>query len=192
MTASRPRHVLAPGVATFLAAFLWMAIHSGLGAQEPDSPVLAIIDVQRVLRESIAVKLLSREIEERKRQYQGELRKKEAALRKADQELARQRSILSAGVYAQKRGELEQKVATHQREARKRKRGLEQLFASGMTKVRNELTKIAKEIAEERGLDLILSKATVVIVKPKFEITKDAVIQLNARLPEVPLAQELN
>jgi Skp family chaperone for outer membrane proteins len=183
---------LAQGVATFLAAFLWMAIHSGLGAQKPDSPVFAIIDVQKVLRESIAVKSLSREIEERKGQYQGELRKKEAALREADQELARQRSILSAGVYAQKRGELEQKVATHQREARKRKRGLEQLFASGMTKVRNELTKIAKEIAEERGLDLILSKATVVIVKPKFEITKEAVIQLNARLPEVPLAQELN
>ncbi len=192
MTASWPRHVLAPGVATILAACLWMAIHSGLGAQEPDAPVFAIIDVQRVYRESIAVKSLSRDIEERKGQYQGELRKKEAVLREADQELARQRSILSAEVYAQKRGELEQKVASHQREARKRKRGLEQLFASGMTKVRNELTKIAKEIAEERGLDLILSKATVVIVMPKFEITNEAVNRLNARLPEVPLAQELN
>jgi outer membrane protein len=169
-----------------------MAIHSGLGAQEPDAPVFAIIDVQRVYRESIAVKSLSRDIEERKGQYQGELRKKEDALRKADQELARQRSILSAEVYAQKRGELEQKVATHQREARKRKRGLDQLFASGMNKVRSELAKIAKEIAEERGLDLILSKATVVIVKPKFEITKETVNRLNARLPEVPLAQELN
>jgi len=169
-----------------------MAIHSGLGAQEPNSPVFAIIDIQRVLRESIAVKLLSRDIEERKGQYQGELRKKEEALRKADQELARQRSILSAEVFAQKRGELEQKVATHQREARKRKRGLEQLFASGMNRVRSELAKIAKEIAEERGLDLILSKATVVVVKPKFEITKEAVNRLNARLPKVPLAQELN
>ncbi len=192
MTASWPRHVLAPGVATFLAAFLWMAIHSGLGAQEPNSPVFAIIDVQRVFSESTAVKSLSRDIEEIKRQYQGELRKKEEVLRKADQELARQRSILSAEVYAQKRGELEQTVATHQREARKRKRGLEQLFASGMSKVRNELAKIAQEIAEERGLDLILSKASVVIVKPKFEITKEAVSRLNARLPEVPLAQELN
>ena len=140
----------------------------------------------------LAVKLLSRDIEERKGQYQGELRKKEEALRKADQELARQRSILSAEVFAQKRGELEQKVATLQREARKHKRGLEQLFASGMSKVQNELTKIAREIAEERGLDLILSKATVVVVKPKFEITKEAVNRLNARLPEVPLAQELN
>jgi outer membrane protein len=192
MAAHWPRHVLAPGVATLLAALLWMAIHSGLGAQEPKSPVFAIIDIQRVLRESIAVKLLSRDIEERKGQYQGELRKKEEALRKADQELARQRSILSAEVFAQKRGELEQKVATHQREARKRKRGLEQLFASGMNRVRSELAKIAKEIAEERGLDLILSKATVVVVKPKFEITKEAVNRLNARLPEVPLAQELN
>ena len=192
MAASWSRHVLAPGVVTLLAAFLWMAAHSGLGAQEPNAPVFAIIDVQRVFSESTAVKSLSRDIEERKGEYQGELRKKEEALRQADQELTRQRSILSAEAYAQKRGELEQKVATHQREARKRKRGLEQLFASGMSKVRNELAKIAKEIAEERGLDLILSKATVVIVKPKFEITKEAVNRLNARLPEVPLAQELN
>ena len=192
MTASWPRHVLALGVATLLAAFLWMAIHSGLGAQEPNSPVFAIIDVQRVLRESTAVKSLSRDIEERKGRYQGELRKKEETLRKADQELTRQRSILSAEAYAQKRGELERKVATLQRAARKRKRGLDQLFAHGMSKVQNELAKIAKEIAEERGLDLILSKATVVIVKPEFEITKEAMNRLNTRLPEVPLAQELN
>ena len=192
MAASWSRYVLAPGAATLLAAFLWVAVPSGLGAQEPNSPVFAIIDIQRVLRESIAVKSLSRDIERRKGQYQGELRKREEALRQADQELARQRSILSAEVYAQKRGELEQRVASHQREARKRKRGLEQLFASGMSKVRNELAKIAKEIAEERRLDLILSKATVVIVKPEFEITEEAVSRLNTRLPDVPLAQELN
>ena len=192
MVASWPRHVLAPGVATLLAVFLGMAINSGLGAQEPNSPIFAIIDVQRVMRESTAVKSLSRDIEERKGRYQGELRKKEESLRKADRELLRQRSILSAEAYAQRRGELERKVATHQRAARKRKRGLDQLFAHGMSKVQNELTKIAKEIAEERGLDLILSKATVVIVKPEFEITKEAVNRLNARLPEVPLAQELN
>ena len=192
MAASWPRHVLAPGMATLLAAFLWMAIHSGLGAQEPNSPVLAIIDVQRVMRESTAVKSLSRDIEERKGRYQGELRKKEETLRKADRELTRQRSILSAEAYAQKRGELERKVATLQRAARKRKRGLDQLFAHGMGKVQNELAKIAKEIAEERGLDLILFKTTVVIVKPEFEITKEAVNRLNTRLPEVPLAQELN
>jgi outer membrane protein len=192
MPASWPRHVLLLGAGAFLAAFLWSAIQSSAGGQELKSPNIAIINVQKVLRESTAVKSLSRRIEERKGKYLGELRKEEEALRKADQELARQRSILSAEAYAQKRSELEQKVATLQREARERKRGLDQLFASGMGKVQTELAEVAKEIAEERGLDLILSKATVVIVKPIFEITKDAVKRLNARLPDVPLAQTQN
>jgi Skp family chaperone for outer membrane proteins len=192
MTACWLRRILLSVAAAVLAAFLCTTIQSEAGAQDPGSPVFAIIDVQKVLRESTAVKSLSRSIEERKGKYQAELRTEEQALREADQELARQRSVLSAEAYVQKRSELEQKVATLQREAQKRKRGLERLFANGMGSVQNELAKVAKEIAEERGLDLILSKATVVIVKPKFEITDEAVQRLNERLPNVPLAQTQN
>ncbi len=192
MHASWLRHVLLLGASVPLAAVLWAAIQSGAGGQEPKSPNIAIINVQQVMRESTAVKSLARKIQEQKSEYLSELRKEEEALRKTDQELTRQRSILSAEAYAQKRGELEQKVATLQREARTRKRGLDQDFASGMSKVQGELAAVAKEIAEERGLDLILSKATVVIVKPIFEITKEAVKRLNARLPDAPLAETQN
>ncbi len=192
MTARWLRRVLPTVTAAIVAVSFWMTSASEAGAQDPVSPIFAIIDIQKVLRESTAVKSLSRSIEERKGEYQAELRTEEQALREADQELARQRSILSAEAYAQKRSELEQKVATLQREARKRKRGLEKLFANGMGRVQNEIAKVAKEIAEERGLDLILSKATVVIVKPKFEITEEAVQRLNERLPDVPLAQTQN
>ena len=192
MTARWLRRVLPAVMAAIVAVSLWMTSASEAGAQDPVSPIFAIIDIQKVLRESTAVKSLSRSIEERRGEYQAELRTEEQALREADQELARQRSILSAEAYAQKRSELEQKVATLQREARKRKRGLEKLFANGMGRVQNEIAKVAKEIAEERGLDLILSKATVVIVKPKFEITEEAVQRLNERLPDVPLAQTQN
>lgn len=192
MTVSWLRRVFLPATVALLAGFLWAASHPVANAQEPASPVFAIIDVQKILRESTAVKSLSRGLEERRGRYQTELRKEEETLRNADQELARQRSILSAEVYAQKRSKLEQRVASLQRGARKRKKGLDRLFANGMSTVQNELAKVAKEIAEERGLDLILSKATVVIVKPKFEITKEVVKRLNARLPDVPLAQEQN
>jgi Skp family chaperone for outer membrane proteins len=120
------------------------------------------------------------------------LREQERALREADEELARQRSILSPEAYAKKRGELEQRIAALRREARNRKRGLDKIFTQGMTRVQAELAKVAKEIAEERGLDLILSKATVVLVKPKFELTEEAVRRLNARLPDLPAAQPEN
>lgn len=192
MPTIRLRHALLPMLAVGLILLLWTADQAAPRAQELAPPVLAIIDVQKVLRESTAVSALSREIEEQKVQYQEELREQERALRDADQELARQRSILSPEAYAKKRGELEQRVATLQREARNRKRGLDKVFTQGMIKVQAELARVAKEIAEERGLDLVLSKATVVLVKPKFELTREAVRRLNDRLPDLPAAQPEN
>lgn len=188
----RFRRGVLSGLAAVFGMFFWISIQEGPRAQEPASPVFAIIDIQKILRESTAVKALSKRIDAQKSQYQTELRAAEQALREADRELARQRSILSAEAYAKKRGELEQKVATLQRAARKRKRGLDREFANGMSTVQRELAKVAKEIAEARGLDLILSKATVVIVKPKFELTEEAVQRLNARLPDVPPVQGQN
>ncbi len=192
MPAMRLRHALLPLLAVGPVLLLWTADPTVPRAQELMPPVLAIIDGQKVLRESTAVSALSRKIEEQKVQHQEELREQERALRDADQELARQRSILSPEAYAKKRGELEQRVATLQREARNRKRGLDKVFTQGMIEVQAELARVAKEIAEERGLDLILSKATVVLVKPKFELTQEAVRRLNDRLPDLPAAQPEN
>ncbi len=192
MLALRLRCALLPLLAVGLVLVLSTAVQTAPRAQELAPPVLAIIDVQKVRSESTAVKALSRRIAEQKAQHQDELREQERALREADQELARQRSILSPEAYAKKRGELERRVATLQREAQNRKRSLDKVFAQGMAKVQAELNKVATEIAEERGLDLILSKTTVVLVKPKFELTQEAVRRLNARLPDLPAAQPEN
>jgi Skp family chaperone for outer membrane proteins len=69
---------------------------------------------------------------------------------------------------------------------------LDQLFGQGMSQVQNELANVAKEIAEERGIDLILSRATVVIVKPKFDISNEALTRLNARLKSVAVPTPQN
>ncbi len=117
------------------------------------------------------------------------MREKEKKFRNANQELTRQRSVLTAEAYAKKRKELEQEITTVQREVQKRRKNLNQLFSKGVNQVQNELVKVAKKIAEERNLDLILSKATVVIVKPKFDITNEALRRLNAILPNVAPTQ---
>lgn len=180
-----------------LASIAWIAGIAGTSvgvpalAQEAKAPMLAIIDVQRVLRESVAVKSLTAEIEDGRKKYQQELRTKEDSLRAADQELTRQRTVLSTEAYAQKRQELEQQVGALQRQVQERKKILDQVFGQGMSQVQNELANVAKEIAEERGLDLILSRATVVIVKPEFDLSNEALKRLNARLTTVtPPAQQ--
>jgi len=176
------------GIAAGLIALASVTFGEPAGfAQEAEVPAVAIIDVQKVLRESVAAKSLTGKIEVERNKYQKELRAQEDTLRTADQELARQRTILSTEAYAQKRGDLERQVATLQRQARERKKSLNQRFGQGISQIQNELATVAKEIAEERGLDLILSRASVVLVKPRFDISDEALKRLNARLKTVAL-----
>jgi Skp family chaperone for outer membrane proteins len=192
MSIFRLRHALLPLLAVGLVPLLWTAVPTALRAQELAPPVLAVIDLQKVRRDSIAVQALSKRIAEQKARHQDELREQERALREADQELARQRAILSPEAYAKKRGELEVRIASLQREARARKRGLDKVFAQGMALVQAELTEVATEIAKEWGLDLVLTKTTVVLVRPKFELTQEVLRRLNARLPDLPEVQPEN
>ena len=188
----RLRHALLPLLAVGLALLFWSAAPTVPRAQELAPPVLAIIDFQKVRRDSTAVKALSKRITEQRTRHQNELREQERTLREADQELARQRTVLSPEAYAKKRSELEQRVAALRRDARNRKRELDKIFAQGMTKVQTELSKVAEEIAKEWGLDLVLYKATVAYLVPKFELTQEVVRRLNARLPDLPAAPSEN
>ena len=185
---SRLRTALWRAVAALVLAASWAMSDGPVRAEEVTAPVFAIIDMQRVLRESVAVKSLTQEIEAQRDTYQSEIREKEDALRAADKELVRQRTILAPDVLAQKRRELEEKVAALQREVNQRKRALDQRFGRGMGQVRKELAAVAKEIAEEYNLDMIMSKAAVVIMKPKFDMTTAALERLNARLPKISTA----
>ena len=108
-------------------------------------------------------------------------------LRNTDQELARQRAILSADAYAKRRQELERQVAKVQREIQERRQGLDEVFSNAMTQVRLRLIDIVQDIAKARGADLVLAKATVVLVRPDLEITNEALERLNEELPSVAL-----
>jgi Skp family chaperone for outer membrane proteins len=160
-------------------------------AQSTDAIGIAVIDTQTIYRESEAVKALQDRIDTQRSAYQEELRKKEDSLRAADQELVRQRTILSAEAFAQKRRELEEQVATLQGEVQSRRSGLEKQFNQGMKQVQRVLVEIAREIAEERGVDLVIEKGAIVLVRPELEITSEVLKRLNEKLPmvQVPAPQ---
>lgn len=185
-TMSKGRTLWRGAVSLIFCALLWAAA-TPAKAQDDGSLTIAIIDMQRILRDSLAVQTMQKEIDQLRDLYQAELRKKEEEIRQSDQELLRQRSVLTADVYAKKRQELEREVAGVQQEIREQRRGLDALFGQGMSQVRLELVDIVKEIATERGADLVLAKANVVLVRPDLEITTEALERLNERLESVPL-----
>ena len=161
-------------------------------AQNAEGQGIGVIDAQRIYREATAVKALQQLIDQQRNVFQGELRDKEKALRDADQELARQRTILSADAYSKRRNELEGQVAALQNEVRGRKEKLDKVFAEGMQQVRAALVAVSTEIAEQRKLFLLLEKSSVVLVRPDLELTEEALQKLNQRLPKVTLPAAQN
>ena len=141
-----------------IGLFLALAVcltSSPTPAVAQDGAVIAILDMERILRESKAAATLRAEIDKQRQAHQATLREQENALRTADQELARQRAVLSAEAFAAKRKELQEQADRLQQEFVSRQNEMEELFGRGIGQVRKVLGEVATEIADERGLSLI-------------------------------------
>lgn len=149
------------------------------------TPKIAVIDMQKIMRESEAVQSIQRQIEQQRSEYQEQLRQKEQQLRTADEELTRQRSVLSSDAFQKKRRELEEQVGTLQRDIQSSKRQLDQNYSKAMKSVQQKLVEIVGDIASKRNLDMVIGKTTVVLVKPELDITDAALERLNATVTSV-------
>lgn len=177
--------VLAAVLITFAAT---LPIVRPAAAQDTKPPlVVAVLDVQYIMRESSAAKAIHTELERQRETYQAELAEQEKALRAADQKLAAERTTLSQDDFVQRRKELEQQAAQLRRNVQARKEQLEGLFGSGIAQVRKALIEVVAGIAEERGITLVLSKSQVVMAASDFDITEVTMEKLNAKLPKVSL-----
>ena len=161
-------------------------------ARATEGPSIAILDMERILRESTAAKSLREGMDKRRSVYQSELQEREQQLRTADEALARQRAILSAESFASKRMELQEQAAKLQQAFIERQKELEQGFGQGMAEVRQALIEVAKEMSTEKGIDLILLKATVVIAIRELDITDEVLERLNEKLPKIEGAAAQN
>lgn len=159
-----------------------------LAAQGKGSLGIAVIDVQRIVRESLATKSMRPQLEKLKNQYSQELKSQENELRKADQDLTRQRAILSPEAYVQRRRELQRRAGAAQRSLQDRKRFIDQAISQTMEKVHVILRRIAVELAKEKQISLVIPKSSVFLVAKRYDITSIALERLNKRLPSVALA----
>lgn len=176
-----------------LIAMLGVVSLPGLAdAQTRESFLVVVVDTQKIYRETIALRQLEEELDSRRAAYRDELRDKEKDVRVADRELASQRSVLSEDEFTKRRRALEQQMFTLQRELQGRKQAIDRHFAKGMERLQAQLSEIVQENAERRSADLVLAKNAVIVIKPEFEITEEALRELNKRLPRIELPAEEN
>ncbi len=150
---------------------------------------LGVLDVQAILREAAAVKDIRGQITKYGTDFEKEIEKKRGDLRKANQELARQRTILSPEAFAEKRREFEQQVVKLQRLVQKRQRELDKSRKIAMDTVNKAYIEIVAKLADERNLAMIIRKNQTAYSVGTLDLTKTVLDLLNNKLPKVKIAQ---
>jgi outer membrane protein len=157
-------------------------------ASGTEAPLRVIVmSIENIRRNSVAVKNIREQIAGYRKEFQAGIQKEESALRSANQELAKKRTILSPEAFAKERRQFEQRVIGVQKLVQKRKRQLDQAQVESMVKVEERMNQIVANIAQSRNASLVLRRAQTVLVARGLDVTAEVLARLNKELVDVPV-----
>lgn len=170
------------------AAGLWAALAAPpVAAQEIPAPVIIIVDVQQILRDSLVAKNVQAQMTQRTDAYTKEVSDQENELRRTQDELERQRTVLSPDAFNAKMRDFQQRYDALDHGVQATRQGLQQAYNDAMTKVENTALQIISDIAVERKANLVVTKAAVLFTAEGLDITQEVIRRLDEKLPSVTL-----
>lgn len=163
---------------------------AGLAAAVPaaaqgNTRPIAVLNLNAIRHDSKAVKDIRRQIEHYVAALQASNKKEDEALRKANEQLMRRRSILSPEAFAKERQKFQQHYFDLQRQNQEHRQQIAEVQAEAMKKVEDKLNQIVRDIAKKRGYALVLSGVQAVVLDRNLDITKETLDQLDKSLPAV-------
>src|SRR5258708_36683799 len=166
------------------------AVAAGLPAHVGDQPVVhpvvvLVVDMQRVLQESKAGKMIQSQMQQQVSTYQKSLAKQDQDLAATQQDLQRQQSILAQDAFALKVKEFEQRVNDASKRAQEAQQTLSDSRNEAVGKVDTAMLQVIDGLAKERGANLILNRGAVVMFDVRMDVSDDVIKRLDEKLPAV-------
>jgi Skp family chaperone for outer membrane proteins len=155
------------------------------GAEKLPVPVIAVLDAQRVLRESKAGRDIRRQIDTYRKAYQAEIKVEEAKLREMEEELKRQRAVLAPKVFEKRRRDFEERVISLQRRVQDRTRALDRAFDGAMQELRKPLIPLVRNLTRQLGYNVVIDNSQVLMVLKGRDITETVIAHLDKRIASV-------
>ena len=142
-----------------------------------------VVDVQALLQNSKAAKMVRDQIEQKRGEYTKEISHQEETLRAERDAIQRQQASLSADALNQKGHEFQQKVNDLERNVQGKRQALEKSNGEALSKIQEEMLKIIADIAKQRKANLVLQRADIVLFDQSFDVTDEVLQKLDEQMP---------
>jgi outer membrane protein len=149
----------------------------------PQNITVMVVDVQALLQNSKAAKMVRSQIEQKRNEYTKEISHQEELLRAERDSLQRQQASLSPESLNQKGREFQQKVNELERNVQGKRQALEKSNGDALQKIQEQMLKIIADIAKQRKANLVFQRADLVLFDQGFDVTDEVMQKLDEQMP---------
>lgn len=148
-----------------------------------ESPAFYVVDLQKVLNDSIAGKAARNTVKAEAQKREGKLMILSKELEAARDDIKKQASLLSAEAIEQKKQQLARKERDFELQVMEQREALRKLNDDQIGKVVSESELAVKKLAEKNNYNFVLVKddGVVVYVSKDFDITESVIKSLDSK-----------
>ena len=149
--------------------------------------MIAVLDVQQVLRRAVAAKRIRKVMEARRKEFEEEISEERLQLQGEENQLRKQSTILSPEAMNNKRRVLENKVSDLRRKAEQKRGILNRAFNGATRELRQEIAKVLADLMKEKNITITLARKAVLVFDQRLSVTEEVLKRLDKNLPNVKI-----
>ena len=158
-------------------------------AQTKNVPLkIATVNIDELRAKADASQKINEQLLKIQNQINSELQAEEKALREANAELARKRTLLAPEAFAAERKKYEQRVVAFQRKRQESQNLMNQKVADATNQLSRKIIEIITRYAEENQVTLVLPLSATILAADAFNISAHVLTVLNKELPTVTIS----
>lgn len=175
-------------VAIGLMRFAGPALAQETAGEPIPIAAVAVVDMERIFKNAKAAQSAGAQVQTFFDAGRAELTSREEELRQEQQELARQRPLLSPEAYSERERAFRAGVSALDTRRRELDRQLQNLRTRGEIAIRRAMVPIFAELSLARGITMIVGRTQIMFAVRSTDLTDDVLARLDEALPEVDLS----
>ncbi|MDX2082575.1 MAG: OmpH family outer membrane protein [Rickettsiales bacterium] len=174
----------------FITRFVALAAISTIFSFNANAGSIAVLDVEKIVKESTAMRDIQSKVTKKQDDYQKEVTKKQKDLESEQKKLEGKKNLLAKEAFEKETKNFEGKVDDLKAFVEKRQNSLKKASIDAMSKVNDKIKDIIAEISKEKDIELIVPTSQTLFYKDEMDISAEVLKKLNKKITKVDVKFE--
>lgn len=151
---------------------------------------IGVLDVEKIVKESSAMRDIQKKISNKQDEYQKEVTKKQDELESEQKRIEGKRNVLSKEAFEKETKSFEKKIDDLKTFVDKKQNSLKKASMDSMGKVNDKIKDIIADISKEKDFEVIVPSSQTLYYKDALDISDEVLKRLNKKITKADVKFE--